>query len=255
MNTQEFRAKFGGGNVVTNGFLAIPSAFCAEVMAHIGWHTLTIDMQHGMIGYREAVEMMTAIATTPTGSIVRVRSLDEGLIMQALDSGAHGVICPMINTPADVVRLVNAVRYPPIGQRSFGPGRASLMAKGAYSAEYGNTHTFALAMIETREALERLNEILDVPGLDGVFVGPSDLSLALGYGPGVDRSEPEVVAAIAHIREETARRGQIAAIFTGSGAYARRMADSDYDMVSMSSDAKLLEGAARQMIKAFSEAS
>ena len=126
-----------------NGWLAIPHAFSAETMAHQGWDSLTLDMQHGLIDYAAAVNMLTAIASTDTAALVRVPWLDPGIIMRMLDAGAGGIICPMVNSAADAERFVSAMRYPPLGQRSFGPIRA-LLHYGADYAEHANRDTLAV---------------------------------------------------------------------------------------------------------------
>ena len=109
---------------IVNGWLAIPNSFSAEVMAHQGWDSLTVDMQHGMSDYQNAVTMFQAICTTSTAPLTRVPWLEEGIVMRMLDAGAYGVICPMINKASDAERFVQACYYPPFGQRSFGPIRA-----------------------------------------------------------------------------------------------------------------------------------
>lgn len=227
-----------------NGWLAIPHAFSAETMAHQGWDSLTLDMQHGLIDYAAAVNMLTAIASTDTAALVRVPWLDPGIIMRMLDAGAGGIICPMVNSAADAERFVSAMRYPPLGQRSFGPIRA-LLHYGADYAEHANRDILALAMIETRQALDNLEQILATPGLDGIYIGPADLSLSLGCTPRFDQEEPVVVQAIAHILERAKAHGLYAGIHNGSAAYARRMLEQGFDLVTIASDARLMAAAAQ----------
>ena len=179
------------GQAAVNGWLAIPNVFSAETMAHAGWDSLTIDMQHGVVDYNAVLTMLTAVSTTAATPLVRVPWLDPGIIMKVLDAGAYGVICPMINSRSDVEKLVGAMRYPPKGQRSFGPIRAFLCA-GADYPQHANGAMLAFAMIETRQALENLDDILSVDGLDAVYIGPSDLSLALGCTPKLDQDEKPV---------------------------------------------------------------
>ena len=168
-----------------NGWLAIPSAFSTEAMAHQGWDSLTIDMQHGAIGYGAVVNMLTAISTTGAVPVVRVPWLDPGILMKVLDAGAYAVICPMVNTRADAEMLVAATHYPPLGTRSFGLARAVLYG-GADYLEHANDTIVVFAMIETKQALDNLDDILSVEGLDAVYIGPSDLSLSLGCTPMLD---------------------------------------------------------------------
>src|SRR4051812_37827634 len=116
MRENRIRSLWARGEAAVNGWLAIPNAFSAETMAHAGWDSLTIDMQHGVVDYQAAVTMLAAISTTPTVPVVRVPGLDPGIIMKMLDAGAYGIICPMVNTCADAEKLVSAMRYPPRGR-------------------------------------------------------------------------------------------------------------------------------------------
>ncbi|WP_324733118.1 HpcH/HpaI aldolase family protein [Pseudomonas paeninsulae] len=247
MRENRIRQRWAAGEAVINGWLAIPNAFCAETMAHQGWDSLTLDMQHGVIDYQAAVNMLTAISTTATVPLVRVPWLDEGIVMKMLDAGAYGVICPMINSRAEAERFVAATRYPPQGIRSFGPIRALLYA-GADYAQRANDTVLALAMIETRQALDNLDEILATPGLDGIYIGPADLSLALGCTPRFDQEEPAVVEAIEHILARTKAHGLAACIHNGTAGYARRMLERGFDLVTIGSDARLMASAAQQAI-------
>src|SRR6201984_1385598 len=181
-----------------NGWLSLPAAFSAEVMAHQGWDSLTIDLQHGLIDYQTAVGILQAISTTPTVPLVRVPWLDPAIIMKVLDAGAYGVICPMINSAPEAAGFVAACRYPPAGKRSCGPIRANIYAGQDYIANANRT-IITMAMIEPRSSLENLEEILSVDGLDAIYVGPADLSLALGCEPRIDPTEKVVVEAIEYI--------------------------------------------------------
>jgi len=234
---------------VLNGWLHIPSPYAAELMAHAGYDSLTVDLQHGAPDLKDTLAMMQAISTTQTVPLARVPWNDPGLIMRLLDAGSYGVICPMVNTREDAERFVGACRYPPHGYRSFGPYRATLYA-GADYAEHADEAILTMAMIETREALENVDDIMGVPGLDAVFVGPADLGQSLGEGPGMDRTEPAVVEAIDAVLEAAVRNGLVAGIFTGSVEYASRMVEKGFRFVTVLSDGRLLATAARQTIEA-----
>jgi 4-hydroxy-2-oxoheptanedioate aldolase len=241
------RTIWSGGRTVINGWLHVPSSFSAEVMAHGGYDSLTVDMQHGPVDYGSLVSMLQAISTTDTVPIVRVPWHDPGLIMQVLDAGCYAVICPMIGTREQAEAFVGACRYPPAGYRSFGPYRATLYGGEDYT-EHADDAIVTMAMIETREALQNLDGILGVPGLDAVFVGPSDLGQSLGYGPGVDREEPEVVAAMDTVLAAATERGLAAGIFTGSPEYAARMVEKGFRFVNVSTDARLMAKAAAEAV-------
>jgi 4-hydroxy-2-oxoheptanedioate aldolase len=174
MRENRLRKIWQEGGTAVNGWLHVPSSFSAEVMAHSGWDSLTIDMQHGPVDYGSLVPMLQAISTTDTVPVVRVPWNDPGLIMRVLDAGCYAVICPMINTREEAEAFVGACRYPPEGYRSYGPYRATLYGGQDYT-DHANETVVTMAMIETQQALENLDEILGVNGLDAIFVGPSDL--------------------------------------------------------------------------------
>jgi 4-hydroxy-2-oxoheptanedioate aldolase len=243
------RTIWSKGGTVVNGWLHIPSSFSSEVMAQAGWDSLTIDMQHGPVDYGSAVPMLQAISTTDTVPVVRVPWNDPGLIMQVLDAGCYAVICPMINTREEAEAFVGACRYPPAGYRSYGPYRATLYGGPDYT-DHANETVVTMAMIETRQALENLEEILSVSGLDAVFVGPADLGQSLGHGPGMDRDEPEVVEAIDRVVAAAREHGLVAGIFTGSPEYASRMVEKGFQFVTISSDARLMASAAAGVVAA-----
>ena len=249
MRENTLRAICAKGGAVVNGWLAIPSAFSAEVMAHQGFDSLTIDMQHGVVDYQVAVTMLQAIATTPVIPLARVPWNDPGRLMKILDAGVYGVICPMINTRAEAEALVAACKYPPRGYRSWGPVRASIYA-GADYGDRANPDLLVMPMIETAEALKNLDEILSVPGVDAVYVGPSDLSLALGCKPRLDQTDPPVVEAQQRIVEACRRHGVVAGIHNNTAAYALTMIEAGYRFVTLASDARFLAARAGEEVTA-----
>jgi 4-hydroxy-2-oxoheptanedioate aldolase len=220
-------------------------------MAHAGYDSLTVDMQHGPVDYGGLVPMLQAISTTQTVPVVRVPWHDPGIIMRVLDAGCYAVICPMVDTREQAEAFVGACRYPPAGYRSFGPYRATLYGGEDYT-EHADDTVVTMAMIETREALDNLDGILGVTGLDAVFVGPSDLGQSLGYGPGVDRDEPEVVGAIDTVLAAARDRGLAAGIFPTPAGYASRMVEKGFRFVNVSTDAQLMAGAAARIIQQLS---
>jgi len=235
-----------GGSVV-NGWLSIPSAFSAEVMAHQGFDSLTVDMQHGVTDYQVAVTMLQAIATTPVMPLARVPWNDPAILMKTLDAGVYGVICPMINTRAEAEALVRACKYPPRGYRSFGPVRASIYAGTDY-IDHANDDLIVMPMIETAEALKNLDEILSVPGVDAVYVGPADLSLALGCKPRLDQTDAPVVEAQQKIVEACKRHGIAAGIHNATAAYAVKMIAAGYQFVTLASDSRHLAAKAAEEV-------
>ena len=229
---------------IVNGWLAIPNSFSAEVMAHQGWDSLTVDMQHGVSDYQNVITMFQAICTTSTAPLARVPWLEEGIIMRMLDAGAYGVICPMINKASDAERFAQACYYPPFGQRSFGPIRA-LFSLGADYPLHANDEILPIAMIETKEALDNLDDILRVDGIRMVYIGPSDLGNSLGRVPTFDQEDPIVLEAIDMILRKATEHGVAAGIHNGTPEYALRMIEKGFRFVTIGSDSRLMALAAK----------
>ncbi|WP_420641507.1 HpcH/HpaI aldolase family protein [Candidatus Leptofilum sp.] len=248
MRPNRLRVLLAEGKTAVNGWLHIPSSWSAEVMAHAGWDSVTIDLQHGLTDYETAVTMLQAIATTDTVPLARSTWNDPAQIMRLLDAGAYGIICPMINTRAEAEAFVGACRYPPMGYRSLGPTRARVYA-GADYAQHANETLLTLAMIETQEALNNLSEILATPGLDGIFVGPGDLGLSLTGQMGMDMSDPTLAAALAQIAEVTRANGRIAGIWVPTAARGQQMQQLGYQFITVSADSRLLNAATQEIIQ------
>lgn len=238
------------GGTVLNGWIALPSPLAAEAMMQAGWDSVTIDMQHGTADYADLLSLLPIIEKAGAAPLVRVPCLDEAAIMRALDAGALGIIAPMVETAADARRLVAACLYPPAGSRSFGPVRARLARGDAYGA-IANDEILPLAMIETRTAIDNLDEILAVPGLGGLYIGPADLSLACGFAPGFDREEPGMLDLIVQILKRCTAAGLPCGLHCGTPAYAARMASKGFAMLTVGSDARFLEAGARAAVVAF----
>ena len=247
MRPNRLREIWKSGGAAVNGWLAIPNSFSAETMAHQGWDTLTIDLQHGVIDYQAMVPMLQAISTTHTVPVVRVPWLEPGILMKSLDAGAYGVICPMVNSREDAQKFVAYTHYAPRGTRSFGPVRA-LLYSGADYATHANDTIVTFAMIETAAALDKLDEILSVEGLDAIYIGPSDLSLALGCTPTFDDLDPKAAEAVDHILARAKAHGVVAGIHNGSTEAALKRIERGFQFVTVSSDARLMAAGAQQVI-------
>ena len=247
MRANRLRTLWQSGATAVNGWLAIPNSFSAETMAHQGWDSLTIDMQHGMVDYQAMVTMLQAISTTDTVPVVRVPWLEPGVLMKALDAGAYGVICPMINTREDAQKLVSWTHYAPRGTRSFGPIRAFLYG-GADYPQHADDTIVTFAMIETAQALDNLDDILSVQGLDAVYIGPSDLSLSLGCRPTLDDVDPKAAAAIDHILARAKAHGVVAGIHNAGSASALERQAKGFQFVTVASDVRLMAASAQQVM-------
>lgn len=177
MRRNKLKDIFKNDGTALCGWLHIPNTWTAEIMANAGWDCITVDMQHGLMNLETAMQMMQAISTTDVVPLARSLWNEPSGIMRLLDSGAYGIICPMINNQADCETFVGACRYPPMGYRSLGPTRARVYAGTDYG-DYANDEILTFAMVETKEAVENIDAINAVKGLDGIFVGSGDLKMS-----------------------------------------------------------------------------
>ena len=244
MRENNVRTIWKRGGAVINGWLGIPSSIAAENMAQAGWDGLTVDLQHGHVDYQVAVTMLQAISTTGTTPLARVPWMEPGIIMKLLDAGAYGIVCPMINTRAECEAFVGACRYAPRGYRSFGPVRATWYG-GADYFKHANDTVITMAMIETKQAMDNLDEILSVPELDSLYIGPNDLAISLGYAPSGVPTDPVVIDAIKTIAAGAKRHGVYAGIHCGSTAMAKQMIGLGFQFVTLLADNAFLVSAAK----------
>jgi len=249
METNPLRTLWSDSKAVVNGWIAIPDGFAAETMARQGWDSITVDMQHGVTHYDTAVECLRAITTTSAVPLARVPWNEPGIVMKALDGGAFGVVCPMVSNREEAERFVGACRYPPDGYRSIGPVRASLYAGADYVAKAAEL-VVTLAMIETRESLDNLDDIMSTPGLDGIYIGPNDLCASLGRPPSLDTRDEIALKWIERILECAKRHRIQAGIHCMETGYAREMVERGFTFVTIASDARLLAGAAKAAVDA-----
>lgn len=253
MNTDKLKTKWAAGEATINGWCSIGSPFSAEIMADQGYDSVSVDLQHGPLDYSHALPMLQAMRASGTVPMVRVPWLEPGIIMKAMDGGAYGVICPMVNSAEEAAELVSYMRYPPLGQRSFGPTRVSV-ASGPGYFDSANAGLLAFAMIETADGMANLDAIAATPGLDGLYVGPADLTLGITQGrlpPGFDREEGEMIDALKTIAATARKAGKVAALHCGTPEYAARAAGWGFNMLTVSSDVRLMAAGASANIKTF----
>ncbi|MFC9835768.1 HpcH/HpaI aldolase/citrate lyase family protein [Rhodococcus sp. NPDC127530] len=250
MSAQEFAARLRGRERIVGYWSVIDSPVSTEWLAHVGWDYIALDLQHGLIGYSGMVAGLTAIdASGSTVGMIRVESNDPTPIGRALDAGAAGVIVPLVNTAEEAARAVAAATYPPAGVRSYGPMRSQLRI-GPTPAD-ANRDTVVVVMIETPQGLANVEEICAVPGLDGVYVGPSDLRLAVGGAHPSDPSvDDEFEAALVRVREAAAAAGIAAGIHTPDGAVAARRLEEGYTFATVASDLTHLKAASAAHLEA-----
>ncbi|MEZ5560483.1 MAG: aldolase/citrate lyase family protein [Pseudomonadales bacterium] len=242
-------ARWRAGEQTIGCWLSLANSHTAESLAQLGFDWVCVDLQHGLLDYKDLTHMLPAISRSAATPIVRVPWNEPYEIMKALDAGAYGVIVPMVNNRAEALQAVAACRYPPDGNRSFGPIRAALYGGRGYAAE-ANGQIACIGMIETREGLDNLEEIVTTPGLDAVYIGPADLGLALGLPPVGDTDHPEHAAAVRRIQEACRNAGIAVGIHTSSLAYAQRYLSAGFNMVTLGSDAGFMLGAAGRELAA-----
>ena len=236
MRKNKLKKIFSEGKAAINGWLQIPNSFSAEVMANQNWDSLTIDMQHGVVDYPNALNMLQAISTTDVVPMARLNWNEPGQIMKVLDYGAYGIICPMVSNREQAEKFVQACLYPPKGYRSFGPTRGFMYGGDDY-VDHANDEILKIAMIETKEALKELDKIMSTKGIDGVYIGPADLSLAIGEKPGFDKPEGHpTYEQIVNILSHAKKYNLIAGIHNATPEYAKKMIDLGFQIVTVGSD-------------------
>lgn len=238
MRTNSLRAIWADGGAALGGWLTVPSSFSAEIMAHGGFDWVCVDMQHGMIDEEHMFQMLQGISSTDTAPLVRVPRNEAGIIGKCLDAGAWGVIVPMVNSADEARAAVGACRYAPVGIRSYGPLRANYYAGPDYFSR-ANSEVLCIVMVETQVAVERVDEIVSVPGVDAVYMGPADLSVTLGLRPAPDNPDQSFIAALERVVDSCRRHGVIPGI-AGNADTAPKRLEQGFRLVEVASDAGLL---------------
>ncbi len=252
MQKNRLRQLWDSGKPALNGWCSIGNSLTAEIMAAQGYDSVTVDMQHGALDYSALLPMLQAMRASGATLMARVPWRDPGHIMKALDAGAMGIICPMVNNREEAEKFVSYLRYPPLGQRSFGPTRAAIAMPGYGLA--ANSEVLALAMIETADGITNLDEIVATPGLDGIYVGPADLTLGTQKGrlpPGFDRQEPEMIKLLKRIADACKLNGIRACLHCATPDYAARAIEWGYELTTVGGDTRLLGGAASASVSAW----
>jgi 4-hydroxy-2-oxoheptanedioate aldolase len=233
----KLRELWRNGGAAVNGWLAIPNGFSAEVMAQAGWDSLTVDLQHGVQDYMSMVACFQAIQPHGVLPMARVPSCEPGIIGKVLDAGAYGVICPMLNTAEEVRTFVSYCKYPPQGTRSNGPVRAGIYGANTGYQKTANEEVLCIPMIETAEAVANCEAIMDVPGVDAIYIGPTDLSFSLGWPPVLDSEESRILEIFERLLNAAGKRGiPLCMHCGGGGGYAVRMLDMGFKLVTVGAD-------------------
>jgi 4-hydroxy-2-oxoheptanedioate aldolase len=245
----QLRKRLDAGAKIVNGFCSAPSPIMAEFLARQGFDSVTIDLQHGLIDYQTSLTMLQAVTVTGIPAICRVPWNDPIPVMKALDAGFEGIICPMINNREEAEKFGSYARYAPRGIRSFGPTR-SLNAFGPTYAKSANDQIVTFAMVETEAAVNNLDDILAVAEIDGIYIGPSDLALSMGFAPSLVVTEQSVINAIEHIRMATKRKKKFIGIHCSGGAVVAEMLHRGFDLASLSTDIRIFVAAVQLELQA-----
>lgn len=249
MRPNKIKEMWAAGQSASLGWLSISHSFTAEMMARQGFDALCVDLQHGMSEMNDVLPMLQAISQTDTVPFVRVAWNDPAAIMKALDVGAYGIIVPLVNNAEEAAKAVAACRYAPVGMRSSGPIRAAHYG-GVNYFEEANDQIIVMAMIETKEGLENLDAICATPGLDAVYIGPADLSYALGLPPQADNPNPLHMETCDKIRDTAHKHGIKAVMHCAGAEFAAGAVKRGFDMVMLTSDlACMIAGAKDQLGK------
>ena len=244
--------RLAADETVYTGWCALPAPIVAESIAREGFVAVTIDQQHGLWDTAATAVAIAAIRTVGSAAIVRVPLGAFAIASQALDFGAEGIIAPMINTVADAKAFVSAAKFPPLGERSWGPTRAMTLAGISDAKQYlneANAATVTLAMIETKTAMANLDAIAAVPGIDVLFVGPSDLSIGLTDGKDLDPHSDTVEAALDKIIAACRKAGKIAGLYCANAERAVACAKRGVRFLAVGSDLGFLRAGTAAQLK------
>ncbi len=250
MKINRLREEWRSGNATANAWLGLGDGLSAEIIARRGYDSVTFDLQHGAASMADLPRLLQAVSSTLAVPLVRVPRNDGAMIMRALDLGAEGVVVPMVETAAEAAEAVAAALYPPVGRRSYGPLRASL-AYGADQHLRANDEVAVFAMVETALGLENLGAIARTVGLTGLYVGPADLSYAVGALPSFDSTDPRQVAAVESILTACKANGKVAGIHTGGVGFAREAAARGFGFVTVAVDHAVLGQEVGKRLEAF----
>ncbi|CAN5404980.1 aldolase/citrate lyase family protein [soil metagenome] len=250
-DSDKFTRAWSSSDPLWGGWCSIPSAATAEMIGRAGYDWVGIDHQHGSMSFAGVDSMLQALAVSRVPAFVRVSSADAvAEICKVLDYGAAGIIVPVVNTAEQAEAAAQACRYEPRGIRSWaGPGVRAAMAEPSYTPQTANERVKCIVMIETLEAVKRIDEIVDVPGIDGIFVGPSDLAHSGGLPPSLFADDPEHVARVEHVLFAARRRGIVPGIYAGTVAAGRKWAAAGARFMALTDDSALLRMAAAQMVR------
>jgi 4-hydroxy-2-oxoheptanedioate aldolase len=253
MTVDALRESWRRGEPTFGAWSTIGNEHSLEIMSRAGFDWIGLDLQHGLIDEAQVPALIRTLNITRTPSLVRVAHNAPDQLMRVLDAGTDGVIVPMVNSAEEARAAVSAVRYPPAGTRSWGPARPSLIVD-AYDAASANERVVCAVMAETVAAVEAIDEITAVPGVDAIFIGPVDLGFSYGRD-GTKRDDGFLAEKFEIVRESCVRAGVVPGIFAGSARAGLKWAERGFTLISMASDAALLRSGAAEMAAAVKDRS
>ena len=243
-------ARLRAGETAIGHWMTLASPLASELLAHAGFDFLVVDTEHSPTDTETVVQMLQGMKGTPTAPFVRVVWNDVGLIKRALDSGAHGVVVPMVNSVEEARRAVAACRYPPQGVRSVGGSRPPL-SFGVSRTEYleqANEQIMVAVQIEHVDAVARVRDIAAVEGIDCLFIGPNDLCASMGLPPVLEPDAPAFEDATARVVRAAEEAGKAAGILTGTLATGLRRLEQGFRFVAIGSDAGQVTAGAQAIV-------
>ncbi len=242
MKKNRVKELWGEGKATVGTWLVLGSPIVAEITAHMGFDWVVIDTEHGSIDIGTTQSIIQAILTTDTVPLVRVPWNDPMSIKRALDAGAYGLVIPMVNSREEAINAVQACRYPPVGVRSYGGPRARLYG-GVDYFEHANEELALIVQIEHVDAVNRVDEILSVEGVDGFFIGPSDLAISMGLKPGLDNTDPRHIAAVSKVLASGKKHHAAGGILVSSPEAVNERIAQGFQFIGLSSDESFMRSA------------
>ncbi len=249
MKTNNLKRRLREGSVCFGTFLTIGNSDVPDMLKHLGFEWFVFDMEHSYISFEMVKEMEQAISDKDLCPFVRIGEIDQYLVKRALDAGSQGLIVPLVNSAEEARRVVEFAMYPPRGVRGAGPGRAS-----SYGFEFGdyvrhaNDELLIGVQIETKQALQNVESIVSVEGVDIGFAGPSDLTMSHGLYD--DRSNPTVLAALSKVVDACRAAGKIPGTLAATPEEVKKFKDMGFKFISLGSDGKFLTLGAKKYLEA-----
>lgn len=251
MRRNRVKELWRAGKPVVTGWCSSPDPYTTEVMVRGGFDALILDMQHGMaIGPERAAAWLQIVGQSDATPIVRVPWNEPFFIQWVLDAGAMGVIVPLISSIEDARKAIGACRYPPLGYRSNGPNRARLCNGNDY-LDHANEEVLCLLMMETAEGIEIIDQIAELPGLDGYYIGPTDLALAMGLPPKIDHDDPQHMAAVQRVIDVARANGQNSGIHVTGPQEGLRRWEQGFNLNPVCNDIWLLTAGVNRNLTEF----